>query len=134
MLAVAAVLPGCENQRAATTAEPMVNEDGIAKSCTYSPVDTATANTTATIAVGNDGGWCALRVVEKDGMPFATGLVRVRPEHGRIQIEKSGNKTIVKYFPAPGYSGTDTFTTALRSRTPNAPDVVVKVGVTVTRG
>ena len=48
-------------------------------------------------------------------------------------IEKSGNLTLVQYFPAAGYSGTDTFTAALRSRTQGAADLMVKVAVTVAR-
>ena len=138
VLAVAALLPGCANllNRGAETAAPAetVNEEGIAKNCVASAVDPAAGQTAAaTMTVGNDGGWCAVRVAEKDGRPFVTGLVRVRPEHGRIVIEKSGNRTLVQYFPAPGYTGADTFTAALRSRTAGAPDLTLKVAVTVTR-
>lgn len=134
LLAAAAVLPGCNNGQVANAPEPPFSTEGIARSCTASTVDPAAgATATATIAVGNDGGWCALTVAETDGMPYATGLVRVRPQHGRIVIERSGNRTLVQYYPAPGYSGTDTFTAALRSRTASKPDLMVKVAVTVTR-
>ena len=134
-LAAAVLLAGCNNQRAETAAAiEAANEEGISKTCVASAVDPAAgASASATMTVGADGGWCALRVAERDGQAFATGLVRVRPAHGRIDIEKAGSRTLVKYFPAPGYTGPDTFTAALRSRTPNAPDLVVKVAVTVTR-
>ena len=130
------VLAGCNNQRAETAAAAaaVVSDEGISKTCVVSAVDPAAGpNASATMTVGNDGGWCALRVAEKDGQPFATGLVRVRPQHGRIVIARAGNRTLVEYYPATGYTGADTFTAALRSRTPNAPDLTVKVAVTVAR-
>ena len=135
-LLAAVVLSGCNQsaQTAATTAAEAPSDEGISKTCIASAVDPAAGtNASATMTVGSDGGWCAVRTAEKDGQPFATGLVRVRPQHGRIVIEKSGDRTLVQYFPAPGYTGPDTFTAALRSRTPNAPDLMVKVAVTVAR-
>ena len=134
-LLAAVVLSGCNQTTTATTAAAeAVSDEGISKTCVASAVDPAAGTAaSATMTVGSDGGWCAVRAAEKDGQPFATGLVRVRPEHGRIVIEKAGNRTLVQYFPAPGYTGPDAFTAALRSRTPNAPDLMVKVAVTVTR-
>ena len=132
--ALLAVLTGCDARNATTVDGGRVSDEGIARSCTASPVDiAAAANVTATMQTSNEGGWCAIRVAERDGQPFATGLVRARPEHGRIVIEKAGTQTRVQYYPTAGYTGADTFTVALRSRVTGAADAMVKVNVTVAR-
>ena len=136
--ALLAMLPGCDLLGPKTAANGQalapVSDEGIARSCTASAVDfSTTTNATATIAVSNEGGWCAVKASEKDGQAFATGLVRVKPDHGRIYVEKAGAQTRVQYFPAAGYVGADTFTVGLRSRTTGAVDAVVKVNVTVAR-
>lgn len=103
---------------------------GISKTCEASNVDLASGTATATIRMSGDG-WCAMRAAEADGQPFLLGLVRARPEHGRVLIHKVGNQTRAEYTPNPGYAGTDAFTVDLRSRTANAPDAKVQVAVTV---
>ena len=106
---------------------------GISKLCEAPNVDLASGTATTTIRMSNDG-WCAARAAEADGQPFLLGLVRARPENGRVEIRKVGNQTRAEYTPNPGYAGADSFTVDLRSRTPNAPDAKVQVAVTVLPG
>ena len=102
---------------------------GISRTCDASPVDPA-SSAAATIRMSSDG-WCAMRAAEADGQPFLLGLVRARPEHGRVLIHKVGGQTRAEYTPNPGYAGADAFTVDLRSRTPGAADAKVQVAVTV---
>ena len=106
---------------------------GISKTCEAPNVDPASGTATATIRMSNDG-WCAARAAEADGQPFLLGLVRTRPENGRVEIRKVGNQTRAEYTPNPGFAGTDAFAVDLRSRTANAPDTKVQVAVTVLPG
>lgn len=133
ILGAATALAGC----AATPPVATVGEgftEGTAKSCTPSPIDlSASATASATIAMTNDG-WCAVRAVEKDGSPFRLGLVRARPEHGHVLIQKVGNITRIEYTADARYVGADRFTVALRSRNPSTPDATVQVAVNVTMG
>ncbi len=133
-IAIAAVaLQGC-----ATQAPPaqIVGEDvdGIAKTCTPSPVDFGKGTTaSATIALTNDG-WCAVRAVEADGKAFQLALVRARPEHGRVLIQPVNGRTRIEYTADNRYVGPDRFTVVLRSKTPNTPDSTLQVAVTVSMG
>lgn len=133
MLAAGLALTAC----ATPTPAPQPGIDlnvGIAKTCEASSVDlSALGGANATIRMSNDG-WCAVRTAERDGQPFLLALVRTRPEHGRVFIQKIGGQTRVEYTADPGYSGADAFSVALRSRTPNTPDAMVQVAVTVLPG
>lgn len=133
-LVAAAALQGCAMQ-APPPAGPTRNYDeGIAKSCTATPIDLSASTTaSSTITMTNDG-WCAVRTVEKDGKPYALGLVQTRPGHGFVLIRSYGNQTRLEYTADPRYVGADSFTVALRSRTANAPDATVQVTVNVTAG
>jgi len=134
LAAAAVILQGCAQQPAAPQLAAEDYNQGIAKTCTGSPVDLSAATTaTATINMTNDG-WCAVRTVERDGQPFQLGLVRVRPEHGRVLIQKIGGQTRIEYTADSRYVGADRFTVALRPRTANAPDATVQVAVTVAMG
>ena len=131
--AAAIALQGC-----ATQAPPaqVVGEDvdGIAKTCTASPVDLSKSPTAnATITLTNDG-WCAVRAVETDGKPFQLALVRARPEHGRVLIQPVSGRTRIEYTADNRYVGPDRFTIVLRSKTPNTPDSTLQVAVTVAMG
>lgn len=132
-LAAGLVLTAC----ATPTPAPQPSIDlnvGIAKTCEASPVDlSAPGGASATIRMSSDG-WCAVRTAERDGQPFLLALVRTRPEHGRVFIQKIGGQTRVEYTADTGYSGADAFSVALRSRAPNAPDAAVQVAVTVLPG
>lgn len=133
MLAAGLALTAC----ATPTPAPQPGIDlnvGISKTCEASPVDlSASSSASATIRMSNDG-WCAVRTAERDGQPFLVALVRNRADHGQVYIQKIGGQNRVEYTANPGYSGTDTFSVALRSRTPNTPDATVQVAVTVLPG
>ena len=131
-LAAAIALSGCATTTKVQQQAMDLQNDGIAKTCTPSPVDLA-ATTPATIAMTNDG-WCGVFTAEKDGQPFNYGLVKTRPSHGRVYIQKVGAQTRVEYTPNAGYVGQDNFVVALASRTQGAPDVALPVAVTVTQG
>jgi len=118
-------------------AAPAATEDlnvGIAKTCTPSPIDFAAGTTAAaTITMTNDG-WCAVRTKDKSGQPFKFGLVKSRPAHGRILIQKIGGETRIEYTAENRYVGPDRFSVALASNLPNTPDSTVQVTVTATMG
>lgn len=107
--------------------------DGIAKTCTFAPVQpNAGATVESTITMTNDG-WCAFRASEKSGQAYVLGLVKQRPEHGELLIRQWNGETRAEYTPAPSFVGTDRFTVAFRSAS-GAADALAKVAVTVTRG
>jgi hypothetical protein len=136
LLAVAAaaiVLEGCATKPPEVGPSVDLNV-GIAKTCTFTPVQPAPgSNVSSAITMTNDG-WCAVRTTEADGQPFLLGLVRQRPAHGTMLVQKLGGETRLEYTPNPGYTGTDSFTAALRPKAAGAPDAAVQVAVTVTRG
>ena len=132
-VAIAAIaLQGCQIRPVQTTATAE-DMDGIAKSCTASPVEFNGGTANATISLSNDG-WCALRTTESDGRPFQLALVKTRPEHGRVLVQPINGKTRIEYTADPRYVGSDRFTVALRSRTANTPDSTLQVTVTVSQG
>lgn len=137
LLVAVLAFPGCalfEQQKAAPTAPALAAETGGARTCTVPALDLSTqGSATATMTVSNEGGWCAVRATEKDGQPFALGLVRGRPDHGRVFIDKYGAETRVQYTPASGYTGADSFTVALRGKSAGAADVTIRVTVTVVK-
>ena len=132
-VAAAIALQGC----ATTPPPPPPGEDlnlGIAKSCEFTPVQLALGGTgNSTVTMSNDG-WCAVRVTEPDGQPFALGLMPQRPEHGRVLIQRIGGQTRLEYTPNPGYVGADRFTAALRPRETGAQDSRLTVAINVSRG
>ena len=129
--AVALALAGCAKTPPPPAAVDLQNE-GMAKTCTPSTVDLA-APTPATIALTNDG-WCGVVTAEKDGQPFKYGLVKTRPEHGRVYIRPVNGQTRVEYSANPGYTGSDRFAVALVPHASGAPDTPLRVDVTVTPG
>ncbi len=91
-----------------------VDQQGAAKSCKTDPVTVQDGKqVTAAMAVGNDGGWCAIPVSTADGKPYAAGLLTGRPAHGTVYIHTVGNTTRIDYTPARGYAGPDGFTATL---------------------
>lgn len=132
-ITAAAALAGCAVQ---PTAQQAAGEDlngGIAKTCSSTPVDIAAPGATSTITMTNDG-WCAVRLKDKDGRPFQLGLLTARPQYGRVLIQKAGGETRIEYTPENRHVGSDRFTVALRTATPNVPDLAVQVLVNVTMG
>ena len=137
LFAVAAVavlaLQGCAKPTSPATVAGDTLDDGIAKSCTFSPVQPKSGATVdATITMTNDG-WCAYRASVTSGQAYELGLVKQRPAHGDLLIRKWNGETRLEYTPAASYVGADQFSAALRS-TDGSPDAMVKVAVTVTRG
>ena len=133
-LAAALALSACANTKPPVLAAEDPRNDGIATTCTPTNPDMKTPGPyTGTITMANDG-WCGVFAVERDGKPFSLGLVRNRPEHGRVFIQKVANATRVEYTPNAGYVGSDAFTVALRSNNAGVQDTPLQVAVTVTRG
>ena len=133
-LAAMLALTACANTRPPVLADNDPRNDGIATTCTpTNPNMKTTSPYTGTIAMANDG-WCGVFAVERDGKPFSLGLVRNRPEHGRVFIQKVANATRVEYTPNAGYVGSDAFTVALRSNNAGVEDTPLQVAVTVTPG
>jgi len=133
-LAAVLVLSACANTKPPVLAENDPRNDGIATTCTPTNPDLKAAGPySGTIAMANDG-WCGVFAVERDGKPFSYGLVRSRPEHGRLFIQKVANATRVEYTPNAGYVGADAFTVALRSNKSGVEDTPLKVSVTVAQG
>jgi len=130
-LAAAAALSGCATKAPAPAAVDLQME-GVAKTCTPSTVD-LTATAPATITLTNDG-WCGVVTAEKQGQPFKLGLVKTRPEHGRVYIQPINGETRVEYTAHPGYVGPDRFAVALVSQTAGTPDRPLQVDVTVMPG
>ena len=137
LFAVASVavlaLQGC----AQPTPQPAVAidalDEGIAKTCTFTPVQPRpSATVDSTITMTNDG-WCAYRASVTSGQAYVLGLVKQRPAHGELLIRKWNGETRVEYTPAASYVGPDQFSAALRAAD-GTPDAMVKVAVTVTRG
>lgn len=116
---------------------PAATEDlnvGISKTCTPSAADLSTGpSAVATIAMTNDG-WCAVHTKDKNGQPFKFGLVKSRPAHGRILIQKIGGETRIEYTAENRYVGVDRFSVALASNLPNTPDSTITVTVSVAMG
>lgn len=111
-------------------ATPVFHADlvGGARQCSAStPVLKSGRQASATIKVGNDGGWCAIHV-RQDGKPYAAGLLTQQPRHGKVFIHPVGNDTRIDYTPAPGYVGADSFAVQLIPGNPT-----IRVAVTVTR-
>lgn len=129
--AVALALAGCAKTPLPAQVVDLQNE-GIAKTCTPSAVDLASPSP-ATVALTNDG-WCGVVTAEKDGQPFKYGLVKTRPEHGRVYIRPVNGQTRVEYTANPGYTGSDRFAVALVPNTSNTPDSSLRVDVAVTPG
>ena len=132
-LAAVLALSACNNTPPVLAPEDPRN-DGIATTCTPTNPDMKAAGPyTGTIAMANDG-WCGVFAVERGGKPFSLGLVRNRPEHGRVFIQKVANATRVEYTPNAGYVGSDAFTVALRSNNAGVEDTPLQVSVAVTPG
>ncbi len=133
-LAVALAVSACANTKPPVLAESDPRNDGIAKTCTPTNPDTTKPGPyTASIAMTDDG-WCGVFAVEKDGKPFSLGLVRARPTNGRVFIQKVANSTRVEYTPNTGFTGTDSFTVALRSNQSGVEDIPLAVTVNVSQG
>ena len=90
-----------------------VDLQGGAAHCTAShPELRPGQQTSATMRVGNDGGWCAISVT-RDGKPYGAGLLTTRAQHGTVFIHPVGDNTRIDYTPERGYAGPDSFVVEL---------------------
>jgi hypothetical protein len=99
------------------------DEAGHAVDCKVTPNPVVLGNVTSVhvdMVVGNDGGWCAVRMPQ-----IKTALLRVAPEHGAPYFRNVRDITRLQYTPAAGYAGQDHFTFEIL---PNG----VKIETTVT--
>jgi hypothetical protein len=86
---------------------------GGAKACTVPSITPVPGKSvTAAMKVGNDGGWCAITVVN-DGKPFDAGLLTSDPAHGKVLIHTVGDNTRIDYTPESQFTGGDSFTVQL---------------------
>ncbi len=101
-----------------------------AAGCEVTPIvlrDGGESSTTMTVT--NDGGYCAAAVADTAGRPFEVGLVTATPVHGKPLIHTVGARTEIDYAPATGFTGSDSFIVQLRA--PKA-DSLLHVTVVVT--
>ncbi len=118
--ALLALLGGCSHptQAPSVAAGPQprvyaIDLAGGAKVCKVPPVKLAAGTTTqASMALTNDGGWCAITVA-RAGKPYAAGLLTAAPAHGRVYIHTVGDATRIDYTPNLGFVGTDHFSVTL---------------------
>lgn len=105
-----------------------VDLQGGASQCSASHPDLQPGKeTSATMRVGNDGGWCGISVTRND-RPYGAGLLITRAQHGTVFIHPVGDNTRIDYTPEHGYAGPDSFVVQL---VPG--DAKLRVAVTVTR-
>lgn len=79
----------------------------------------------ASMQVGNDGGWCGLDVAQ-DGKPYDAGLLTQVAEHGSVYIHPVGDHTRIDYTPERSFRGSDSFVVRLL---PGNPEIRVNVTV-----
>nr|WP_294551377.1 hypothetical protein [uncultured Rhodopila sp.] len=132
LLATGGLLAACANNTAgpAGSTQRVFAADlaGAAKLCDAPGITPSGGGVTdATIKVGNDGGWCGLRVRQGGAKPFDAGLLVARPDHGAVLIHEVGDDTRIDYTPDRRFTGSDSFTVKL---IPGGEKI--KVAVTVT--
>ncbi|MGE0223343.1 MAG: hypothetical protein AB7F35_24145 [Acetobacteraceae bacterium] len=130
-IAVAGVVLTSCGEQARPVSGPRVfaaDVSGGARKCETSKPDVEAGKTVpATMTVGNDGGWCGVVVTQANGRPFDTGLLTVRPDHGKVLVHRVGDVTRLTYTPTRGYVGQDAFSVKLIPG-----DATVRVAVTIT--
>jgi hypothetical protein len=126
---VALLLQGCATPPAAPTARVFASDlAGAARSCTVPKVaPVAGQQAPVTMAVGNDGGWCAI-TVDNGGKPYSAGLLVTEPAHGKVLIHTVGDATRIDYTPDVQYAGADSFGVRLIPG-----DATITASVTVSR-
>ena len=133
---MAALLAGCAGKPpplATRSGAPVyaIDMTGAAKLCTVpQPHLLARKTTSVAMRVGNDGGWCGIRLIqpgsEAEPKPYAAGLLLTPASHGTVYIHTVGDLTRVDYTPRPGFVGGDHFTVSLL---PGRPVLTVQVTV-----
>lgn len=113
-----ALLQGCTERPAGTAASGAriyaADLAGGAKMCDVPSVSpTAGKLVDVAIKVGNDSGWCGIRVHQSGSKPFDAGLLTERPSHGTVTIHTVGDETRIDYVPDRGFAGSDGYTVKL---------------------
>lgn len=125
------LLQGCAQKPPPPSGRRLYEIDtiGAAKTCTVGKVAlTAGQETSTTMSVANDGGWCPITVANGNG-PYDSGLLTTKAAHGVVYIHSVGDATRIDYTPARGFTGTDSFAVTLLPGTPT-----LRVAATVTPG
>ncbi|WP_419900044.1 hypothetical protein [Roseomonas sp. USHLN139] len=101
---------------------------GASSLCTVpdAPKLTDAQQTEVPMTVGNDGGFCGLRVAKPGPEPFDAGLLTARPSNGRVRVQSVGDYTRIDYMADSGFVGADSFVVRLLPGSTS-----VKVNVTV---
>jgi hypothetical protein len=101
---------------------------GASSLCTVAdaPKLTDAQQTEVPMTVGNDGGFCGLRVAKPGPEPFDAGLLTARAANGRVRVQSVGDYTRIDYMADSGFVGTDSFVVRLLPGSTS-----VKVNVTV---
>jgi hypothetical protein len=87
---------------------------GAAKVCEVPKVDPVAGQTVeAKMIVGNDGGWCGIRMHQDGPKPYGAGLLTTRPGHGAVTIHVVGDDTRIDYTPDRKFTGSDGFAVRL---------------------
>ena len=82
--------------------------------CTVAPFHVTDGGTASiSMAVSNDGGFCAASLTAGSGQPFDAPLVHDKPLHGEQTVVRYNRKTSVEYIAKRGYVGHDAFTVRL---------------------
>lgn len=121
---VALTLPLTAN--AAGPTEPQTTE-GPCQVKQFFIVSFGTSNTDMTITAGAQP--CTFTVINPDLQVFQTAaLVTAPPAHGHAEagLVNGGTSAAIRYTPAPGYTGPDTFTATIE---PSDKAVIVSVTV-----
>jgi hypothetical protein len=117
LLLSAGLLQACSHPSApagSATRVYAVDMAGAAKTCDGPRLSPASGEKAAvTIKMGNDSGWCAVRVYQAGPKPFDAGLLLTRPSHGSILIHEVGDETRIDYTPDRRFTGSDAFAVKL---------------------
>ena len=133
LVMAAALVQGCTpNAERAEVAPPAPDLYGRVRAagCRVTPITLKDGGeSTTTMTVGNDGGFCSIALSDSAGKPFEVGLITAAPLHGKPLVHTAGSMTDVDYTPNPHFVGDDSFVVRLRTRT---VDSLLHVTVIVT--
>ncbi|MFS3135530.1 hypothetical protein ACLRDC_09110 [Gluconacetobacter sacchari] len=133
LVAVSAVLAGCQNKPALQVAGPPDPFGYMKRSavCRVSPVKSAgPALKTASMSVRSDDGNCVVLVQSDGEHAYASFGVAPAPEHGKAFLYNHNDHTVVMYTPNTAYAGPDHFGVTL-IRGPGQPRDTLEITATV---
>ena len=111
------LLPGCAEQGTSSGATGgrvfAVDQTGGARKCDAPRPDLSDGKSSdIKMTVSNEGGWCGI-VAQRGGRPYDSGLLTLRPDHGKLLVHRVGDITRITYTPMRGYVGPDKFAVKL---------------------